>query len=1207
MHTAGLVSCSAPSTSTYDPFTHSSSQPRVWRPLLAPRMSPNPSCTSSHRFAQMIRPRALFTHHTHTHLDEVLEEMLQHQKEQVQARKRPNHANGVSKRIWAENCVPLRPGEDPVACLESLRGHLQDKGRVLLLVEEGCLFDAVSILALLSEDIQAADPATAAVFQPVTSSGQGPPSMVTHHRHMLYIFTAAAELYAPPQLQHHSLSCHDVDSHSLAKSATRRLKESCWAQLRSNGSDRDLDHAFSAIELIRVAVKEEHGSDIVVALQLKRNARDVVPSDVDGGHARMGYWQRVARPRLDALLRLANVCGLTAELPQTLDHLICELKNISIVARHCSNQHDCSDVAEACKKYEEHVYRSKDIYNNLKLLYQRLSVGQAQASNGDIDAAAVKRLTYLLLQSFESWGVQVEEGLSHLLCATSVFDDAAWTGATQLSRQERACVQQLRDIISEPSDAPLLWLGRIQGCRAATQQPHSSDSTQEDTVSRELVVEASDGCGCCSDGDRLLHRYLERGGSMGLPPDTIMLTSFTVKSLLTNHPCPLLRRAVGALSDAYGSDSYAHLKQQYLIAQHPLAVLAMLESCAQSSAASAATLLKHAQVSLLSASGKRALLEDPAGQVAGSSSPPAHAEPARQADGASATHVDDSLPSASDESALHEASSYQGHPVEAKEPEGGSEERKDGASSLHPWDVAYANHLLLQRRHVTADYQPYLTLHGILQGFSKFIQSTMGIQMTMVPATANTSDKSTFGSGLSETTPRAQAPDVWSDNVLCFEVYVPETGAYGVLYIDPGGGYGARQLRFCCSRLGLNQGGRTQATSELASEVAGSRDSNITSHSAAVSIGLKWEWKGGQADGLAAINELMHEMGHGLHLILSSTTPPSPLTLLERGQIDASRLDLPPLYKLFGGLHQPLDLLEVPSTLFERFLADPHTLRLICQLPEVPGEQAAGKSGRGSQPSFDTTPKGGTAVAKSGSSSQPSFHTAYKGDTADGESGSSSQASFGTTLNGDADNEKMMMPLHWATSLADVYKSSHYNALDYQEQVLSAMVDQLYNMFGAEVADADVWSQVWTGYSALAPGTTTLKQLSVLPVATHHQATYPAYIFASCVVPTLWEHYQLDKTPIDPHNGRALRRAVLETGSILEPMEVLDRWMRPPSLVGQSGTTSFDGSFCADSLGDDKHLEGRQLFNVVDCPEGQKGIVPRLDEDRMQRWLWDGS
>ena len=58
-----------------------------------------------------------------------------------------------------------------------------------------------------------------------------------------------------------------------------------------------------------------------------------------------------------------------------------------------------------------------------------------------------------------------------------------------------------------------------------------------------------------------------------------------------------------------------------------------------------------------------------------------------------------------------------------------------------------------------------------------------------------------YASGDSDALPAAASSahgsvETWGPSVLKFTVEVPETGAMGVLYIDPGGGYGARQLDF---------------------------------------------------------------------------------------------------------------------------------------------------------------------------------------------------------------------------------------------------------------------------------------------------------------------------------------------------------------------------------------------------------------------------
>lgn len=147
------------------------------------------------------------------------------------------------------------------------------------------------------------------------------------------------------------------------------------------------------------------------------------------------------------------------------------------------------------------------------------------------------------------------------------------------------------------------------------------------------------------------------------------------------------------------------------------------------------------------------------------------------------------------------------------------------------------------------------------------------------------------------------------------------------------GAYGTRQLRFCRTH-GQSQdhqqppasGSATTTTSN--SSATATTSNSVTSASASasasasislssrtalhnipvVAIGLKWPWHGGRAGNLAAVWELFHELGHATHLILSSAHQP---------------------FKHFGGLHLPLDVLEAPSSLFEKFLVHPQCVRII--------------------------------------------------------------------------------------------------------------------------------------------------------------------------------------------------------------------------------------------------------------------------------------
>jgi len=143
--------------------------------------------------------------------------------------------------------------------------------------------------------------------------------------------------------------------------------------------------------------------------------------------------------------------------------------------------------------------------------------------------------------------------------------------------------------------------------------------------------------------------------------------------------------------------------------------------------------------------------------------------------------------------------------------------------------------------------------------------------------------------------------ELWSPSVIKMTVSVLETSACGTLYIDPGGGYGARQLTFCSTSGG---GGQHKPP--------------------AASLGLSWKWPAGRADGLPALWELLHELGHGLHLLLSSQPTGGGDSGAAASDAAGARLVL----KHFGGLHLPLDILEVPSMLMEKLAMHPLCLQV---------------------------------------------------------------------------------------------------------------------------------------------------------------------------------------------------------------------------------------------------------------------------------------
>ena len=57
-----------------------------------------------------------------------------------------------------------------------------------------------------------------------------------------------------------------------------------------------------------------------------------------------------------------------------------------------------------------------------------------------------------------------------------------------------------------------------------------------------------------------------------------------------------------------------------------------------------------------------------------------------------------------------------------------------------------------------------------------------------------------------QASPSPVPAELWGPAVSKIIVEVPETGAIGVIYIEPGGGYGARQLGFGGDHDGLDEG-----------------------------------------------------------------------------------------------------------------------------------------------------------------------------------------------------------------------------------------------------------------------------------------------------------------------------------------------------------------------------------------------------------------
>ena len=305
------------------------------------------------------------------------------------------------------------------------------------------------------------------------------------------------------------------------------------------------------------------------------------------------------------------------------------------------------------------------------------------------------------------------------------------------------------------------------------------------------------------------------------------------------------------------------------------------------------------------------------------------------------------------------------------------------------------------------------------QGLASLLSHTMGMTLELQdpppqPSSASTGDAidadafapGGFGFGRDSEAEQRQevfpgGVEVWGPQVLTVHVRVPETGAQGTLYLDPGGGYGARQLHF--SRSGLQ---------DSANSTTSTRSEGI--EVPCVSLGLRWRWPHGAADGLPALWELLHECGHALHLLLSSSArtdtraragnSDSSFSSDDVGSVAGGACDsgsvTGPVWKHFSGLHLPLDLLEVPSTLMEQLAMHPRTLAVILGVQE--------------------STHGNSVVLEQGAMSAQETGT-------QGQDEGGGRLSYGVVC-----------------QLAEQYRAQHYNALGFQEQVRKGCMPRHY-------------------------------------------------------------------------------------------------------------------------------------------------------------------
>ena len=412
------------------------------------------------------------------------------------------------------------------------------------------------------------------------------------------------------------------------------------------------------------------------------------------------------------------------------------------------------------------------------------------------------------------------------------------------------------------------------------------------------------------------------------------------------------------LADARGDASAAHSALSTLALRHPLSAASLLEACA-----AAARPAVEEQMGAMAAALREASRKDE-GAAAPALGPGSATEPSSR----SGEYVHSASSPAGSYVAPCGLAYAQQLLVRQCCPLATSGPHLDRLSLLRAMQVGVCRQGGLLSKAYSAGYDacpssPSLACHLCVQGIGAYLWTSMGIQLELdshqsvegrgqqegnVSPTLNQhmaesasaaatgfglgANSAAFGSGASGAASGRPA-ELWSETVLRVTLSVPETGARGVLYVDPGGGYGARQLHFSSS-----SSSRSHSTGDTPSQQQVALPIDLP----AVSLGLMWRWPGGMADGLPALWELLHELGHGVHLLLSSQRQPHSPTQSDTGIAGSTgrgnaatpdgesdgEIGTRSDFKHFGGLHLPLDILEVPSTFMEKLAMHPATLQV---------------------------------------------------------------------------------------------------------------------------------------------------------------------------------------------------------------------------------------------------------------------------------------
>jgi len=196
-----------------------------------------------------------------------------------------------------------------------------------------------------------------------------------------------------------------------------------------------------------------------------------------------------------------------------------------------------------------------------------------------------------------------------------------------------------------------------------------------------------------------------------------------------------------------------------------------------------------------------------------------------------------------------------------------------GAHTVKPWDVDY---LMTQARNAAGGagmnrlLRGYTHLPVVLKGFAKIMEQLFGLALTISPAPST---------------------EAWAPGVLKCEAALSDGSSVGTVFLDlcsrPGKFPGAVTFPIRCGRQLSNGEYQAPIMALLADFGHGHGPLQLT---------------------MRELRTLVHELGHCCHNLLSRTK-----------------------YQHLWGTRCAQDMVEVPSHLWEHFVADPRTLRLMAR------------------------------------------------------------------------------------------------------------------------------------------------------------------------------------------------------------------------------------------------------------------------------------